>query len=358
VVAVLATIWFLRDYRGTLYTPVTPRPIAARGELAADERTTIELFEQTAPSVVYITNLAVRRDWLGLDAMQVPQGTGSGIVWDDRGYILTNFHVIQGAQAAEVTLSDHTSWPARLVGVEADKDVAVLKIEAPRNKLRALAIGTSKDLKVGQKVFAIGNPFGLDHTLTTGIISALGRQIRSVTGRAITGVIQTDAVINPGNSGGPLLDSAGRLIGVNTAIYSPDNGPGTFIGIGFAVPVDTINRIVPQVISHGRVVRPGLGVVLGEEQMSRALHVDGVLVLGVAKGSTAAEAGLQPTYRDEEGRVHLGDVIVAIDGEDVHDADAVSDQLERHQVGDTVTVTVRRGEGTVDVPVQLQAVAE
>jgi S1-C subfamily serine protease len=270
--------------------------------------------------------------------------------------VVTNFHVIQEAQAAEVTLADQSNWPARLVGFEPDKDVAVLKIEAPRTRMRPLAIGTSHDLKVGQKVFAIGNPFGLDHTLTTGVISALGREIRSVTGRAIRDVIQTDAAINPGNSGGPLLDSAGRLIGMNTAIYSPAGNPtGTYIGIGFAVPVDTINRIAPQLVSHGKVVRPGLGVVLASDQVSRALGIEGVVVLDVAPSSAAQKAGIRPSRRDAEGRVRLGDVIVAVDGEAVHSADDLQSRLEKHAVGDTVSVRVRRGDQEIDVPVTVQA---
>ena len=332
-----------------------PRAVAARGDLAADEASTIELFERTAPSVVFITNLAVRRDWLGLNVMEIPQGTGSGFVWDDAGHVVTNFHVIQGAHAAEVTLADGSAWDASLVGFEADKDLAVLRISAPADKLHPIAVGRSHDLRVGQKVFAIGNPFGLDHTLTTGIISALGREIRSVTNRPIRDVIQTDAAINPGNSGGPLLDSAGRLIGVNTAIYSPGgNGQGTSIGIGFAVPVDTINRIVPQLVSHGKVVRPGLGIIAAEDRIARQLGLDGVLVLEVSPGGGAEQAGLQPTVRDASGRIRLGDVIVAVDGQSVRTRDELTDRREMREVGSEVTVRLRRDDRERDVRVRVQ----
>jgi S1-C subfamily serine protease len=268
--------------------------------------------------------------------------------------VVTNFHVIQNASSAEVTLEDHSSWPARLVGYEADKDIAVLKIDPPAGKLRALAVGASSDLQVGQKVFAIGNPFGLDQTLTTGIISALDRQIASVSGRSIRGVIQTDAAINPGNSGGPLLDSAGRLIGVNTAIY----GAGTYTGVGFAVPVDTVNRVVPQLIAHGKVVRPGLGVGLVRQAVARRLGVgNGVLVLEVSPGSGAAEAGLQPTRRDRNGRLVLGDVIVSIDGKAIDSDDDLATVLEDYKAGDRVKVTLLRGGKEHEVTIALKALS-
>jgi S1-C subfamily serine protease len=234
------------------YKGAQPRAVAARGDLAEDEKGTISLFKTISPSVAYITTTAVRRELFSLRPLEVPQGAGSGFVWDENGYIVTNFHVIADAQGARVTLADRSTWPAQLVGVEPDKDVAVLKIDAPKHLLPPIPIGTSNDLQVGQKVFAIGNPFGFDQTLTTGVISGLGREIESMTRRPIQGVIQTDAAINPGNSGGPLLDSAGRLIGVNTAIYSPS---GVYAGIGFAIPVDTVNEVVPQLIQQGRKAR-------------------------------------------------------------------------------------------------------
>ncbi|MGZ3494793.1 MAG: S1C family serine protease, partial [Thermodesulfobacteriota bacterium] len=250
-----------------------PRPITPRGDLAEDEKSTIALFKQASPSVVHITTLATVLGVLNLDILQIPQGTGSGFIWDEKGHIVTNFHVMQEADAARVTLADQSSWKARLVGAYPDKDLAVLVIDAPNNRLQPMPLGTSHDLQVGQKVFAIGNPFGLDRTLTTGVISALGREIESVTRRRIREVIQTDAAINPGNSGGPLLDSAGRLIGVNTAIFSPS---GAYAGIGFAIPSDEVARVVPQIIKHGKVVRPGMGIQVAPDQLTRQLNLKGV----------------------------------------------------------------------------------
>lgn len=248
VLLFLLLIWLLAERFGAYrHDPdAVPRAITPRGDLAQDEQTTIDLFRNASPSVVYITTVALRTDRYSLNLFEIPRGTGSGFVWDDEGHIITNFHVIRGASAARVTLADHTTWEARPAGTAPHQDLAMLHINAPRHRLRPLAIGTSSGLQVGQKVFAIGNPFGLDQTLTTGIISALGREITSGTGRTIRGVIQTDAAINPGNSGGPLLDSAGRLIGVNTAIYSPS---GSSAGIGFAVPVDTVNQVASQLLS-------------------------------------------------------------------------------------------------------------
>jgi S1-C subfamily serine protease len=225
------------------------RSVAERGDLTAAEKSVTALFEEATPSVVYITSVALRRDFFRFNVMEIPSGTGTGFVWDDRGNIVTNFHVIRDASRAEVTLADGSNWEATLVGYAREKDLAVLHIDAPRSRLQSIRIGTSSDLKVGQTVLAIGNPFGFDQTLTTGIVSALGREIDSTDGVPIRDVIQTDAAINPGNSGGPLLDSAGRLIGVNTAIVSPSGG---YAGVGFAIPVDTVNWVVPQLIAHGR----------------------------------------------------------------------------------------------------------
>ncbi|MGH7826216.1 MAG: S1C family serine protease [Candidatus Binatia bacterium] len=331
----------------------TARAVAPRGDLRADEKAVIALFRQASPSVVNITAIGVQRDLFTLNLYQIPQGTGSGFVWDTSGDIITNFHVIQNANAAQVTLADQSAWKARVVGVAPDKDIAVLRIDAPANRLRAIPIGTSKDLQVGQSVFAIGNPFGLDQTLTTGVISALGREIESVTRRPIQGVIQSDAAINPGNSGGPLLDSAGRLIGVNTAIYSPS---GASAGIGFAIPVDTVNRIVPELIRFGKVTRPGLGVQIAEEQIARRLGVSGVLVVDVAPGSAAGKAGIRPTTREASGRVRLGDVIVAIDGKKVESPNDLYLTMEKYRVGDVVTASLLRDGKGVQTKVTLEAV--
>jgi S1-C subfamily serine protease len=328
-----------------------PRAVAARGDLASEEKATIELYNNTRPSVVHITTLAVRRDALSLNVQQVPEGTGSGFVWDQLGHVVTNYHVIRGADAAQVTLADGSSYKASLVGSYPDKDLAVLHIDAPKAKLRPIPVGRSDDLQVGQKTFAIGNPFGLDQTLTTGVISALGREIESVTKRPIKNVIQTDAAINPGNSGGPLLDSAGRVIGVNTAIYSPS---GASSGIGFAIPVDEVNRVVPQLIKVGKVTRPGLGVQLAADQVARQLGVDsGALIVQVVPDSPAAKADLQPTRRDRQGDIQLGDVIVAVDGKPVEKANDLFTLLEGHQVGDKVTLGIRRDGKRQDVQVSL-----
>jgi S1-C subfamily serine protease len=321
-------------------TEATPRSLTPRGPLAADERDNIDVFRKAGPSVVHITTLATQRDMFSMNAQQVPRGTGSGFVWDEQGHIVTNFHVIQGANAARVTLADQSTHKASLVGAFADRDLAVLKIDVPKERLPPLAIGTSRDLVVGQKVYAIGNPFGLDQTLTTGIVSALNREIDSVNQRSIRGVIQTDAAINPGNSGGPLLDSAGRLIGVNTAIYSPSGGSA---GIGFAIPVDEVNRIVPRLIRDGRVVRPSIGVTAANESVHRALKLPkGVALVQVAPNSPAARAGLQPFRRSPNGDIIAGDVITAVNDDAVNDLDDMLTLLERRQPGDTVTLSVWR----------------
>ncbi len=321
-------------------TDATPRAVAPRGPLAADELANIDVFRRTSPSVVHITTLAVQRDFFSMNAQQVPRGTGTGFVWDEAGHIVTNFHVVQGGSALRVTLADQTSFVARLVGVFPDRDLAVMRIEAPKEKLPPIAIGSSKDLVVGQRVYAIGNPFGLDQTLTTGIVSALNREIESFNERTIRGVIQTDAAINPGNSGGPLLDSAGRLIGVNTQIASPS---GASAGIGFAIPVDEVNRIVPRLIRDGRLVRPALGISALPDNIPLALKLPkGVGLVQVAPGGPAAKAGLQPFRRADDGGVVPGDVITAINGEAVATLDDMLTLLERHQPGETVTLTLWR----------------
>jgi S1-C subfamily serine protease len=316
-----------------------PRAVTPRGNLAEEEKTTIAIFRQASPSVVHITTLAERRDFFSLDVLQIPQGTGTGILWDQDGHVVTNFHVIRGADAAQVTLANHSTWKARLVGAYPDKDLAVLYVDAPKDQLRPIPIGSSADLQVGQRVFAIGNPFGLDQSLTTGVISALGREIESVTRRPIKDVIQTDAAINPGNSGGPLLDSAGRLIGLNAAIYSPS---GTFAGVGFAIPVDEVNRLVPQLIRHGKVIRPGLGVQVAPDQLARDLGVNGVLILGIQPDSPAAKAGLRATRRGAAGVIDVGDAIVAVDEHPVRSVKDLFAGLAQHSVGEKVGLTVLR----------------
>lgn len=328
-----------------------PRPVTPRGPLDAQEQNNIAVFRKVSPSVVHITTLAQQRDFFSRNVTEVPSGTGSGFLWDERGHIVTNFHVIRGASAAKVTLSDQTAYDATLVGVDPDRDLAVLRIAAPREKLQPVPMGSSRELQVGQTVYAIGNPFGLDQTLTRGIVSALNREIESMTQRTIRGAIQTDAAINPGNSGGPLLDSAGRLIGVNTSIFSPSGGSN---GIGFAIPADEVNRVVPQLIQHGRVIRPALGLTAGTEQLRQVLRLPkGVVLIGLQAGGGAQRAGLQPFMRGRDGRIVGGDVITAVNGKAVADLDELLSELEERRVGDKVTLTVWNGGKTRQVQAQL-----
>ncbi len=328
-----------------------PRAVTARGDLAADEQNTIDIFKENSPSVVYVTSIALRRSFFSLNAVEVPQGTGTGFVWDTKGRIVTNYHVISDANEVQVTMADNSTWKAILVGASPDKDVAVLQIDAPARLLRPITIGKSSNLQVGQKVFAIGNPFGLDQTITSGIISALNREIKAVTGRMIRGVIQTDAAINPGNSGGPLLDSAGRLIGVNTAIYSPS---GAYAGIGFAVEVDSVNRIVPQLIRNGRILRPGMGVKLADDRVGERLGVDGILIASVERGSSAEKAGLRPTtqYR---GEIILGDIITRVAGVKVKSYEDFRTEIEKHDIGSEIKITIIRQGTMKDLTVRLTA---
>jgi S1-C subfamily serine protease len=328
-----------------------PRVVVARGELAEDEKSTIALFKAASPSVVYITTLS-RRAINFFEMTDVPQGTGSGFLWDRQGHVVTNSHVLTVGDSFVVTLSDQSNWKATVVGIDLDRDLAVLRISAPQEKLPPILVGTSKGLQVGQKVFAIGNPFGLDETLTTGVVSALGRTIQSLSGRKIQNVIQTDAAINPGNSGGPLLDSAGRLIGVNTQIASPS---GASAGIGFAVPVDTVNEVVPELIAHGKIVRPRLGIFPATESIGHQLGVSGVLVLAVQDGSGAAKAGLRGTERDRDGSLVLGDIIVGVAGSDVATYDDLVTALEKQKIGDTVPVKIVRNDRTLTLNVTLTA---
>ncbi len=329
------------------------RPVTPRGDLSEDEKSTIQIFREASPSVVHITTLTHRRDRLSFNMLEIPEGTGTGFIYDDAGHVVTNFHVIRNAQAARVMLADNSTWEANLVGFELDKDIAVLKIDAPVGRLKKVAIGESAGLQVGQKVFAIGSPFGLDQTLTTGVISGLGREIESVNGRPIEGVIQTDAAINPGNSGGPLLDSAGRLIGVNTMIVSPS---GAFSGIGFAVPVDIVNQIVPELIKSGRVERGVPGIKVFDDSIARRLGVTrGALVDRVYENSGAAAAGILPTYLDEDGAIHLGDVLVEIAGRSIRRASDLQKALDGKRPGDEIEVVVVRQNKNVKLQFKLQS---
>ncbi|MCB9868175.1 MAG: trypsin-like peptidase domain-containing protein [Phycisphaerales bacterium] len=355
VVVVGFLLWWFRPWEH--FAPEAPKPdavprvVAARGALAEDEQNNIAVFKAVSPSVVHITTLAAQRSFFSTDITQVPRGTGSGFMWDEAGHIVTNFHVIQGASGAQVTLQDQSTWNASLVGAFPDRDLAVLRIAPPKDRIKPIVIGVSKDLQVGQKVYAIGNPFGLDQSLTTGIVSALNREIESVTQRTIRGVIQTDAAINPGNSGGPLIDSAGRLIGVNTAIYSPS---GASAGIGFAIPVDEVNRIVPRLIRDGKFIRPAIGIQAAPPTLQQALKLpEGVAVAGVLPNSPAEKIGLRPFMRARDGNIVLGDIIVELDGKSVKTIDDLLSALEQHQPGDTVSIKVARGGETVEEKIVL-----
>ncbi|MBI4849153.1 MAG: trypsin-like peptidase domain-containing protein [Nitrospirae bacterium] len=351
LILILAGIWWYLSRPKPFYDPhAKPRPVTARGDLAADEKNNIELFESTSASVAYITSIELRRSLFSMNVYEVPQGTGSGFIWDKNGMIVTNYHVIEDAGRVEVTLADHSTWKGVVVGAAPDKDIAVLRISAPAEKLRPIIVGESKDLKVGQKVFAIGNPFGFDQTMTTGIVSALDREMKSATGRTIQGVIQTDAAINPGNSGGPLLDSAGRLIAVNSAIYSPS---GASAGIGFAIPVDIVNRIVPELIRHGKVSRPGIGVSVANESITRRMGIKGVLLINIQPGSSAEKAGLRGTKKIGD-EILLGDIIETVNDKSVSSFDALRNELEKYRIGDEVTLGLLRDDSRVKVRVRLE----
>lgn len=331
-----------------------PRVVALRGDLAAQEQTTIALFEGARDSVVSITTESRVVDFWTRNSYDVPRGSGSGFIWDARGHVVTNNHVIEDTTGALVRLADGRAFPARLVGAAPEHDLAVLRIEAGAEKPLPLAVGVSETLRVGQSVFAIGNPFGLDWTLTTGIVSALGRELPGERGRMIRGLIQTDAAINPGNSGGPLLDSAGRLIGVNTAIYSPS---GSSAGIGFAVPVDTVNRVVPQVIATGRYAPPTLGIAhdrRGDALLAR-VGVQGVLVLDVTPDSPAAEAGLRPARVTGDGRLVLGDVIQSLDGAPIGGSEDLRAALDLRRAGDRIELGILRDGRVTRVAMTLAA---
>ena len=334
---------------------VTPRIIEPRGNLAEDETSTIELFEQSRASVVFITTRQRVMDAWTRNIFSVPSGTGSGFIWDDSGHIVTNFHVIKGASEATVRLADGRDYRASLVGASPAHDIAVLKAGIGIKRPAPVPLGTSQDLRVGQKVFAIGNPFGLDWTLTTGIVSALGRSLPTEDGRNIDNLIQTDAAINPGNSGGPLLDSAGRLIGINTMIYSPT---GASAGIGFAVPVDTVNRVVPQLISRGKYIRPGLGITVDDklnDRLTGMMDITGVVILNVSPGSAAAVAGLKGAKISRNGSITPGDIIVALDDQPIVSVEELLSRLDNYKVGDIVQITILRKDNEITVPVTLQA---
>ncbi|MGR9116430.1 MAG: S1C family serine protease [Gammaproteobacteria bacterium] len=351
-----AVLYFLQYYptflNGT--DSAKPRTVTPRGKLSDIEQVTIQLFQNTSPSVVNISTVSQQVNPWTRDITRIPKGSGSGFFWNDKGYIVTNFHVLEGASEAWVRLQDQRNLRAALVGASPQHDLAVLRILVPFDKTVPIALGSSKELQVGQSVFAIGNPFGLDHTLTTGVISALNRSIAVSPTKHFDDLIQTDAAVNPGNSGGPLLDSAGRLIGINTAIFSPS---GASAGIGFAVPVDIINRVVPMLIAKGRYIPPILGIASDDRishLITRNLGVDGLLLLEVQPGFPAHQAGLKGSQLDSNGNIIPGDIIQALDDKTVRDMESLLDVLSDYNAGDRVKVSAWRNGEPFDVEVTLK----
>jgi S1-C subfamily serine protease len=325
-------------------------PRALPSDLTDQEVRNVEIFRRASRSVVYITSVAKYRGFF-FDETQI-QGSGSGFFWDTEGHVVTNYHVIEEANRFSVTLADQSTREARLVGVAPSKDLAVLRVRVPAEGAVPLDLGRSDEVFVGRTVLAVGNPFGLDQTLTVGVVSALGRELRSPTGRTIRNVIQTDAAINPGNSGGPLLDSTGRLIGVNTAIYSPS---GASAGIGFAVPVDTVKRLVPQLIEHGRPIEPGIdGLEWLADYWSARSGIEGAVIRHVEPQSAAARLGLEGIRVGRRGRRYfVGDVVVGVDGRRIGSVDDLRDRFESAGVGARLTLTVERDGSRFDIEVEL-----
>jgi len=307
--------------------------------LLENEKNTISIFKRSVDSVVNVSNIKIARrgGFFGFDLMEIPAGQGTGFVWDKEGHIVTNYHVIANGDSFLISFhNDKNQYKAKVVGGEPRKDIAVLKLEEMPKNLTPINVGESKILEVGQKALAIGNPFGLDHTITEGIISALDRKIQGFGGVSITGMIQTDCSINPGNSGGPLLNSSGQLIGMNTMIFS---NSGSSSGVGFSVPVSTVKQIVPQLIKHGKVVRPGLGIGILEDQIKAHFGIDeGLVIKYIDPKGGANQAGLRGMGRDSRGRYFIGDIILEVDGKKVNNYDDIYLMLENYKVGDVVTI--------------------
>ncbi len=326
-------------------------PDSHRGELlSAEEVRRIETFQRVCPSVVHVEALGVKRDPAHFNVLEIPVGMGSGFVWDDAGHVVTNLHVIRGGEEARVQLRDGRSWSAWVMGTDPEYDVALLMIDAPKDALIPIEVDSTLAPRVGQTVLAIGNPFGLDHTLSVGVISALGRELRTESGSIVHDAIQTDAAINPGSSGGPLLDSAGRLIGINTALFSPT---GSFAGIGFAVPVSAVGRSVSRILGLALAQRAGIGIRAAGDAWVRELGLSGVLVMEVLPGGPADVARLLATRTNAEGDLELGDLIVAIDGESIGSGADWTAALDRRRAGAHVTVTVIRAGMSLDVALEL-----
>ena len=333
-------------------SPLAPSPQEL--ELSDSERSDIAVFRKVSPSVVNVSSSALQRDFWSLNVQEIPQGTGSGFVWDKKGHVVTNYHVIRQGTRFQVRLGQN-DYPAKVIGAAPQKDLAVLEIEAPAAELEPIEVGGSANLLVGQRVLAIGSPFGLDQTLTVGVVSALGRELTSPAGVPIRGVVQTDAAINPGNSGGPLLDSRGRLIGVNTAIFSPS---GASAGIGFAVPVDIVRALVPQLIEFGRPRQPGIGVELVDDQLARANRIEGVIVNRVNSGGPADRAGIEGLQQDRRRQVRLGDVIVEVNGKPVRTIGDLFLAFEEIGIGKEAQLTLVRNGDKRNVSVELTDIAE
>jgi len=328
----------------------------AESALLEVERKTIEIYRSALPSVVNVSNMKVAQNFFN-ESTEVPQGAGSGFVWDTQGHVVTNFHVVQGGSSFVVTFhNDPKKYQATLVGAEPKKDIAVLKLKEMPPKVIPIKVGASKTLEVGQMTFAIGSPFGLESSLTTGTVSATGRKIDGIGGVKIHDMIQTDAAINMGNSGGPLLDSSGALIGMNTVIFSTS---GSSAGLGFAVPVDTIKMVAPELIKHGKIIRPGLGIGVLDDRLKERLSIrqdGGAVITFVDKNGPAGKAGIQGMSQDRLGRVFIGDIVEAIDGKAVNGLDDIYHVLENYKIGDTVKLKVYRDGKVREVSVRLQSI--
>lgn len=319
--------------------------------LLESEKNSIDVFENVSNSVVYITTKKYKRDLFTLNVFEIPQGSGSGFIWDNAGHIVTNYHVIQGANKVTVTMYNQKQYDAIVVGVAPSKDLAVLKISVSEKDSTPLITGDYEKLKVGRKTIALGNPFGLNQTMTTGIISALGREIKSISGNIIQNVIQTDAAINPGNSGGPLLDSQGRLIGVNTAILSPS---GSNAGIGFAIPVNTVKNVVKQLILHGKIVRPGLGIQTLDDKIAKRAGIEGIIVSRVIRNKSAYNAGIKGIKRNLYGNIVLGDIIIALNNKEITSNEELDKFLNNKKVGEIIKLTIQRGNRIIEKKIKLQ----